>query len=287
MSFYIPAYSDVFVKYLLGSEQNKDLLLSFINSVLTDSGFAQIVNIEIKNPFNLKEFKVDKESILDIKAVDENGKQYDIEVQSTGDEKFKNRSLYYWAKLYVSQLKEKETFVSLRPAICINVVNFNLFPELTSFHNCFLLKEKENNEYVLTDHVMLHFLELPKIKNENIITKLEHWLYFLKHEGLEEDKMKILIQDDKDLAKAHREYNTFTYDDKLREIYEQKFRYNLERNSDLETARLKGIEEGIEKGQISAKLEDAQKMHELGMTTEQILAVTGLSRKQLQQAGIL
>jgi hypothetical protein len=70
MNSFIAAYSDIFVKFLLGSEKNKKLLLSFINSVLTDSEFPNIIEIEIRNPFNLKSFTLDKESILDVKARD-------------------------------------------------------------------------------------------------------------------------------------------------------------------------------------------------------------------------
>ena len=45
----------------------------------------------------------------------------------------------------------------------------------------------------------------------------------------------------------------------------------------------KGIEKGIEKG----KLEDARRMFQEGLDTDVILRVTGLSHKQLKEAGIL
>ena len=70
MSFAIKASSDIFIKYLFGTERNKDLLLSFINAVLNDAGFDTIIDLELTNPFNIKTFVLDKESILDIKAID-------------------------------------------------------------------------------------------------------------------------------------------------------------------------------------------------------------------------
>ncbi len=84
MSIVYP-YNDFFVRYLLGDEENTDLLLSFINAVNENSGFPLIKSVNIKNPFNLKEYQNNKESILDIKAVDENGLQYDIEIQVSGN----------------------------------------------------------------------------------------------------------------------------------------------------------------------------------------------------------
>lgn len=67
-------YSDIFVRYLLGDEENTDLLISFINAVHEDYNLPLISSITIKNPFNLKTYAVDKESAIDVKAVDEEGK---------------------------------------------------------------------------------------------------------------------------------------------------------------------------------------------------------------------
>ncbi|MBF0411958.1 MAG: PD-(D/E)XK nuclease family transposase [Desulfamplus sp.] len=43
---YIKPTSDIFIKYLLGTEEHKDLLLSFINAVMTDSGFPLVKSVE-------------------------------------------------------------------------------------------------------------------------------------------------------------------------------------------------------------------------------------------------
>ena len=68
MKHYIKPTSDLFIRYLLGSEKNKDILLDFINSFLEDDGFPPAVSLEIKNPFNLKKLPDAKESVLDVKA---------------------------------------------------------------------------------------------------------------------------------------------------------------------------------------------------------------------------
>ena len=46
--------ADIFVRYLLGSEGNKDILIDFINAVFTQKGQKPIVEIELLNPFNLR-----------------------------------------------------------------------------------------------------------------------------------------------------------------------------------------------------------------------------------------
>ena len=60
----VKAYSDIFVKYLLGSTGNEDILLNFINDVLINSGFPKVKSVVIKNPFNFQEFKGDKLSSI-------------------------------------------------------------------------------------------------------------------------------------------------------------------------------------------------------------------------------
>jgi hypothetical protein len=47
MSRSICATSDVFALWLLGYESRKDLLLDFVNAVLTDSGFKPVICINI------------------------------------------------------------------------------------------------------------------------------------------------------------------------------------------------------------------------------------------------
>ena len=57
---YIKPTSDIFIKYLFGTEENKILLLAFINAVLENSGFSLIKKVELKNTFNLKKIVFDK-----------------------------------------------------------------------------------------------------------------------------------------------------------------------------------------------------------------------------------
>ncbi|WP_300713756.1 PD-(D/E)XK nuclease family transposase, partial [uncultured Brachyspira sp.] len=59
--------NDYFMRYLFGSIGNEDILENIVNSVLKDSGFEEVHNLEILNPHNLSENINLKESILDVK----------------------------------------------------------------------------------------------------------------------------------------------------------------------------------------------------------------------------
>lgn len=95
------------MRYFFVSEDNKDLLLSFINAIMIDSNFATFKSVEILNPFNLSEKAGNKESIVDLKAVMENGTIVIIEIQTYSTKKIFERTLYYWSKNYSSVKKKR------------------------------------------------------------------------------------------------------------------------------------------------------------------------------------
>ena len=150
MKKYINPISDIFVRYLLGSEENKKLLLDFINTILCDSGFEGAKDITLLNPFNIVSIANSKESILDVKAVDSHNRIFNVEIQVLNDSRYANRTLYYWAKLYSDQLEEGEKYKNLDPVICINLLNFTIFPDLQRPHSCFLPIEKDSLDVILS-----------------------------------------------------------------------------------------------------------------------------------------
>ncbi|MGD9732348.1 MAG: Rpn family recombination-promoting nuclease/putative transposase [Desulfamplus sp.] len=247
---YVKPTSDIFIKYLLGSEDNKDLLLSFINGVMENSGFPLIKSVEIRNPFNLKKMVHEKQSILDIKAIDENGRIFNIEMQVSGDETFRHRSLYYWAKLYSSQLNEGELYEELLPVVCINLLEFEMFRQFDKYHSTFMLCDTKKADFVLTDHFAIHFIELPKFRtfdiNINRDETLQKWLYFLKKEGMQEEDnlMEILLKEDATFRKAHEKYAAFTQDEEMLEAYEAHQKWVRDYNSGISSAWKKGKKEG-------------------------------------------
>ena len=67
---------DCVFKAILGAVENKNLLLDFLNGVLVPP--SPILDVEILNPYNDRQFYSDKLTIVDVKAKDENGTTYQI-----------------------------------------------------------------------------------------------------------------------------------------------------------------------------------------------------------------
>src|SRR5437870_7611233 len=129
---------DFAFKHVFGREENKSLLIHLLHAVLQPPPQQQISTVEILNPFNDKDALDDKLSILDIKARDQSGRQFNVEMQLLCYGAFRQRALYYWARLHQGQLQEGMDYQTLRPTLAICFVDSPLFPEIpiTCYSSC-------------------------------------------------------------------------------------------------------------------------------------------------------
>jgi len=134
---------DLAFKKIFGVEENKDLLISLINSIVGEED--QVSEVTLLNPYNPKNFKSDKLSILDIKATNQDGKKFNIEIQISDEADYDKRALYYWAKIYTEQLKESEDYSKLSKAIGIHILNFTSIPDVEKYHNVFHITDSGKN----------------------------------------------------------------------------------------------------------------------------------------------
>ena len=173
---------DYAFKRVFGVEKNLDLLTSLLESVLVESDYGRIAELRICNPFNDKEWQEDKLSILDIKARDVRGRQFNVEMQMLLYSDLPERLLYYWATLFTDQLSEGLDYSLLQPTISVCFLNQTLFPSVDSCHSRFTLNDSRF-KHRLTDRLEMHLVELPKFKklDADLAEDLDQWLYFLRH----------------------------------------------------------------------------------------------------------
>jgi len=153
-----PTVNCVF-KAILGAEENKNLLLHFLNHIVKPS--VPLLHVDLLNPYNEKEFDSDKLTVVDVKARDENGVVYQIEIQLAVHRFLPERILYTWSDLYQSQLGSGDTFNQLRPAISIWLLTKPLLKEVEAYHHHFQIYDALHQQR-LTEHCSIHVLELSK-----------------------------------------------------------------------------------------------------------------------------
>jgi predicted transposase/invertase (TIGR01784 family) len=173
---------DFAFKRLFGDPRNSSLAKSLINSTFQDADLRPIVDLEIVNPFNLKETPTDKSSILDIRAKDETGRQINLEMQVINHVGLESRILYYLTRFHSRQLQEGQGYLELKTSISILFIDAIIFPESSRVHNRFRLCDVESG-LVFSDQIELHVIELPKLlkSNSELSSDLEQWIYFFSN----------------------------------------------------------------------------------------------------------
>ena len=267
---------DLVFKKIFGTEQNKNVLKSLINSVLPQD--EQIVEVTLKNPYNEANFVGDKLSVVDIKATDEKGQWYDIEIQVKEQKYYGRRAIFYHSEIYSSQLAEGDTYSKLRKTIIISILNFNYFQKDTRYFRRCCYKDFETGElYPQLDYADLYFVELQKFDNElsHIKTNLERWITFLnKATEFDETTLPKELQSP-EIVQALHTIETMSLNAKEREYYEAEKKVMRDRIAVEETA----IENAID----NRNIEIAQIMKRKGEPLEKIIEYTGLSIEQIEQ----
>ena len=225
---------DIAFKKVFGSEAFRDLTASLINAVLEPAPGQRLGELELLNPYSEKMTLDDKLAILDIKARDEQGRLYNVEMQMVAMPSLPQRFLYYWSKLYSQQLTKGDDYRLLCPTISICFVNGNVFPGHDACHSRFRLLD-DDGQLCLTEDLAIHVIEISKfrLRVEELQKPLDFWLYFLEN-GIELDADALPRPLDKpQICQAMEVLKMFSQNEMERELYEGR----LKAKRDLQTFR--------------------------------------------------
>jgi predicted transposase/invertase (TIGR01784 family) len=180
---------DCVFKALLGAEDNRNLLVHFLNAVLGAELSQPIVSVVIINPYNDKEFLNDKLSIVDVKANDQNGRIYQIEVQLAYYTDLPARMVYTWSDIYCKQLQSGSDFANLKPTYSIWLLGKNAVKDDENYIHAYKLRDETGK--LLTEHGGIWLLELEKFSAAHIENEQERWLQFFKKGDLLNDEQEL------------------------------------------------------------------------------------------------
>ena len=281
------ALNDCFVRYFFTDKGGEKVLLDFINAVMISADMKTFKSVEILNPFNLKRNYKDKETIVDVKCITKNGTVVIIEVQLSGNSRFPERILYYWASNYSKLLKKGEKYDDLTPVININLLNFNLNKKNSNVHSCYMIYDTKSKR-LLTDHLQIHMIELKKFKfkDNNLKKDLNYWLGFFTTNNMEA-YMSEIVKEKPIMEEAHKRYNNFIRSRLMMSEYEKKEIYQYDKQISLEDKRREGIKEGRREGRLEGikneKYSIAKNLKKSGLDIKFISENTGLSIEEVEK----
>jgi len=159
------------------------LLAALINAVRSTEPSVEV--IEILNPRIEPEELAGKFIVLDVLAQDAEGRRYNIEMQVRRYGASSARSAYYLARTLTQQLNGGDDYQSLKSAIGIHLLDFELFTAPEHQQQavwCFELRDREQPALKLGDELQFNLIELPKADRLGAGNPaLAAWIAFLEH----------------------------------------------------------------------------------------------------------
>ncbi len=277
---YINPFTDFGFKKIFGEEASKPLLIDFLNALLPQQN--KIIDLSFKNTEQLGQTEADRKAIYDIYCENENGEKFIVELQKAKQNYFKERTLYYSTFPIREQAEKGEWNYNLKAVYCVGILDFTFDdyenePEKSEVVHTIQLKNQKGKTFY--DKLTYIYLEMPNFKQieTELNTRLDKWLYFIKH--LEDFQTIPAIFKDDIFTKAFEKAELAKLGQAELDSYESSLKYYRDLKGVIDTA----FDEGKLEGKIEGKIEVAKALKESGVATDIIIKATGISKTELDK----
>lgn len=275
------------IKKLLRHKANFDILEGFLSELLRfDVKIESILESE-----GNQQSERDKFNKVDILVKSDRGELMLVEIQNDSETDYFQRMLYGTSTLVTEYIQKGEPYNTIKKIYSINIVYFSLgqgkdyvYKGITEFkglhQNDLLLpgtlqKQRFTIEGVYEIYPIYYVLKINDFDDVARDT-LDEWIYFLKNSEIKDTfKAKGL-----DKAKERLVYEKLSETDK--KVYDRFQESLMIEKSVTETARLEGIEEGIEKGELKRTMEIAITLLKKGFDNKFVSEATGLTVDEVE-----
>ena len=309
---YLNPKADLTFKKVFG--EHPDLVISFLNALLPfKDASEEITWVEYLNPELVPQNPLRKDTIVDVRCRDRQGRQFLVEMQMMWTSAYKQRVLFNASKAYVSQLEKGFDYDLLQPVYSLNLVNDTFSTSPDYYHDYQIVEVAETREVI--EGLRFIFIELPKFTPKNYGDKKMQvlWLRYLTEINEKTREVPQELLDNPEIGKAVTQLEESAFSEaqllgyekfwdivstakmhissSLREGHERGLREGREkglregREEGLREGREKGLregrEEGLREGREKERLENARKLKQLGIPLETISQATGLPVEQI------
>ena len=276
--------SDWGFKYLLGSEENKDILLELLNRLFPD---YHIESLEyLPRDITIPVGKM-RDASFDVHCLLKDGSRMVIEMQNYVKSSFFDRSTIYTAAAILDHYVNSRTKgYSIGKTIFLAFAGDPLFKTVARTPVRLAMCDIDEPETTQrSDKVLQIFIELPKfagsLQEINESTPfLEKLSYVLMEMADCEDIPNNL--NDPLLERLFKAADTAKMREDTKESYMRSILGEAEYEANLEDWKTEGLEEGRKEGATASKHEVAGKMKDEGLSPELIAKCTGLSIAEAQ-----
>ncbi len=278
---YLDPKNDLTFKKIFG--KNPDLLLSLLNALMPLSPDQEIVSVEYLPAELVPEIPELKNSIVDVRCVDNHKRQFIVEMQMLWTPSFKYRMLFNASKAYVQQLGSGKKYESLQPVYALSLINDIFLDNDPDYYHHYSIVNVEKPALKL-EGLEFVFVELPKFKPKNVTEKkmAALWLRFLTEI---EDGNETIAPELYDNELTHKALDILQVSAFTKEELEAYDRYwdsiRKEMTYANEKAQIAEVKGKIA-GKIERNVEIALQMLQDNESTDKIIRYTGLTKEQIE-----
>ena len=181
--------------------------------------------------------------------------------------------------MYAEQLGKSERYKKLKKTIAINLLNFDYLTDEKDWHNIYTLLNTKSYRK-LTDHMEIHFAEIPKFKLKDIrkMRASETWIAYFS--GNYDDKELEELSMNKPIMKEVMDFErSFLMDKIQRREYEQREKALR----DYYSYMCESYKEGVQQGEKNKSREIALRVLKRGKDISEIAEDTGLSLEEIKK----
>jgi len=273
---YLNPFTDFGFKKIFGEEANKPLLIDFLNALLQNED--KIVDLAFKNNEQLGQTEIDRKAIYDIYCENEKGEKFIVELQKAKQNYFKERTIYYSTFPIREQAEKGEWNYNLKAVYCIGILDFTFDdyetePERSEVVHT--IKLKNQNDKIFYEKLTFIYLEMPNFKQleSELATRLDKWLYFIKH--LEDFQTIPSIFSDEVFSQAFEKAELAKFGQTELASYENSLKIYRDLKGVIDTA--------FDEGKLEGKLEVAKSAKQIGLKVEDIIKLTGLTKEDIEK----
>ena len=281
---YINPYTDFGFKKLFGTDMNKELLISFLNSIFF--GEQTVKDVTYLNTEHLGAQELDRKAVFDVYCENEQGEKFLVEMQKGEQEFFKDRSIFYSTYPIREQALKGKWDYELKAVYTIGILNFTFDKDDEQyFHHEVKLLDTRTKE-VFFDKLTFIYLEMPKFNmmEHELVTMFDKWMFVLRNLSRLIERPTALQE--RVFDRLFRAAEIARFDKRELIEYEDSLKAYRDWYSVVSTAEKKGLQkglqEGLQKGRLEEKLEIARMMKADNTPINTIIKFTGLTAGEIE-----
>jgi len=280
MARYLDPKNDLIFKRIFG--EHPHLLISFLNAIMPFDKGRYIEEINYLPGEQVPHSKGKKNSIVDVKCIDNEKNQFIVEMQMVWSEAFNNRMVFNAGKAYVKQLNKKEEYDLLKPVYSLAIINDIFDHKTKNFYHHYQIVNKENTDEIIRGLEFV-LVELPKLylKSWEDRKLAVLWLRFLSEVDEDMRSLPPELEENEDIRQAAELCQEAAFTPEELAVYENYWdAVRIEK-----TIRNASLREGLEKGEVIGLAKKTEEVvissYHNKIAVETIAAITDLTVEQV------